>query len=300
MAVAAGVGRLNVDLIYHGLARLPQEGEEVYSDGFYMGLGGGIPGSLVSLCRLGADVRLGSWLGEDYVSQFALACLKQEGITPINLYKGEGKPVNITSAMVTPGDRTFVTYGSMAADADPQAVYDVCKGADFVLMQLGTPQVYQRLKQEGSTLILDPGYDSEMSIEAYKDYLAIADWYLPNRKEAAAITGQAGYEDAAAVLSQFGGKAIVKLDSGGAYFYQNGKGEIIETVPAQRKDSTGAGDAFLAGFVYGLAHNYDAKTAIMCGNIAGANCVSDYGCLSARLDSQTLQQRLQKYYGVSI
>ncbi|MDD3947019.1 MAG: carbohydrate kinase family protein [Clostridia bacterium] len=296
----AGVGRLNVDLIYQGLPRLPEEGEEVYTDGFYMGLGGGIPGSLVSLARLGVSVRLGTWLGNDYVSDFARARLAEEGIVPTNLYRGETIPVNVTSAMITPKDRTFVTFGSVASEADSEDVYHACRGTDFVLMQLGCHDAYRKLKQEGATLLLDPGYDSGMTLEKYADSIALADWYLPNRKEALTITAQTDYREAAVVLSQFTGNALVKLDGGGAYLYQNGKGSIIPTVPAVRKDSTGAGDAFLAGFVYALSRGFCVEVAVMCGNIAGANCVSDYGCLSAKLTEADMAERLAEYYNIKI
>lgn len=297
---AAGVGRLNVDLIYKGLPRLPEEGEELYSDGFYMGLGGGVPGSLVSLSRLGIQVRLGTWLGDDYLSEFARARLTEEGITPANLYNGQGIPVNITSAMLTPADRTFVTYGSMATEASEEEVYGVCKGAGTVLMQLGGAGAYRKLKSEGARLILDPGYDDNMSLVDYDDYLGLADFYLPNRKEALTITGESTYEGAAKILSRYTGRAIVKLDGGGAYIYERGKGTIVPPAPAEHKDSTGAGDAFLAGFVYGLSKGFDLAEAVMCGNISGANCVSDYGCLSAKLYESDMRDRLKRYYGIEV
>jgi len=299
-AFVAGVGRLNMDLIYTSLPRLPELGEELYSDGFYMGLGGGIPGSLVGLKRLGVDVKLGTWLGRDHASAFVSARLQEEGVTPVNLYKGEGIPVNITSAMVTPGERTFVTYGCMVSEAAEHDVYQVCKGAKVALMTLSAVRAYQRLKEEKTLLVLDPGYEDTMNLKDFAPYLEVADWYLPNRKEALTITGETDYEKAAKRLAVYTGRAIVKLDHGGAYLYEKGKGVIIPTVPAERKDSTGAGDAFLAGFVYGMVKGYDAETYIKCGNVAGANCVSGYGCLSAKLDASDMAERLHKYYNIRI
>lgn len=296
----AGVGRLNMDLIYTSLPRLPELGEEIYSDGFYMGLGGGIPGSLVGLKRLGIDVRLGTWLNEDHVSAFVAARLKEEGISPVNINKGEGIPVNITSAMVTPGERTFVTYGCMASEAEEEDIYQVCHGAKVALMTLSAPAAYRKLKQEGTALVLDPGYEESMNLRAFSPYLELADWYLPNHKEALTITGESDYERAAKKLAVFTGRAIVKLDQGGAYLYENGKGTVIPTVPAERRDSTGAGDAFLAGFVYGMVRGFDAATCIKCGNIAGANCVSGYGCLSAILTEADMAERLDRYYNIRI
>lgn len=299
-AFVAGVGRLNMDLIYTDLPRLPELGEELYSDGFYMGLGGGIPGSLVSLKRLGIPVKLGTWLGEDYASAFVAARLEEEGISPVNIYHGKGIPVNITSAMVTPGDRTFVTYGCMASEAGEDDIYSICHGAKVALMTLSAPDAYHKIKQEGTALVLDPGYEEHMNLKTFSPYLEIADWYLPNRKEALTITNESDYEQAAKKLAVYTGRAIVKLDRGGAYLYEKGKGILIPTVPAERRDSTGAGDAFLAGFVYGMIRGFDAATCIRCGNISGANCVSGYGCLSARLTEADMAERLERYYNIRI
>jgi ribokinase len=298
--LVAGVGRLNVDLIYVGFERLPNEGEELYCRDFFMGLGGGIPGSLVTLSRLGIKVKLGTWMGTDYLSEFAAARLKEEGITPVNLYDGRGIPVNVTSAMVTHADRTFITYGEPSTLATEKELYETCKGADFVLMQPNNKDVYKQLKDEGATLIFDPGYEEGMSFEGYKEYLAIADWYLPNRKEVSVIAKTDDPAEAAKVLSQFTGSAIVKLDSGGAYLYENGEGKVIPTLPAARKDSTGAGDAFLAGFVYGLCKGASPDVAIMCGNIAGSNCVTAYGCLTAKITEKDMLERLKSFYGVTL
>ena len=49
MSFIAGTGKTNVDILYAGLKRLPQLGEELYSDGFKLCLGGGVPGTMVNL-----------------------------------------------------------------------------------------------------------------------------------------------------------------------------------------------------------------------------------------------------------
>ncbi len=43
MSFIAGTGKTNVDILYASLKRLPQLGEELYSDGFKLCLGGGVP-----------------------------------------------------------------------------------------------------------------------------------------------------------------------------------------------------------------------------------------------------------------
>ena len=56
-----------------------------------------------------------------------------------------------------------------------------------------------------------------MSLEQYQDYLSLADFYLPNRKEALKITGKSTVEEAAKVLSDFFEDVTIKLDRDGCY-----------------------------------------------------------------------------------
>ena len=111
MSFIAGTGKTNVDILYAGLKRLPQLGEELYSDGFKLCLGGGVPGTMVNLGRLNIPVRTATWLGLDMFSDFASNEYRDNSVEITNLYEGGVLPLNITSAMITPEDRTFVTYG---------------------------------------------------------------------------------------------------------------------------------------------------------------------------------------------
>ena len=53
MSFLASVGVTNVDLMYVGMPRVPQEGEEIFSQDFRVLLGGGTPGTAVNAARLG-------------------------------------------------------------------------------------------------------------------------------------------------------------------------------------------------------------------------------------------------------
>ena len=106
--------------MYVGMPRVPQEGEEIFSQDFRVLLGGGAPGTAVNAARLGIPTRLATYLGSDLFSGFAARSLSRIGVSPYNLAaEGEtGIPVNVTSAMLTPGDRTFATYCKPTAITD--------------------------------------------------------------------------------------------------------------------------------------------------------------------------------------
>ena len=88
MSFIAGTGKTNVDILYASLKRLPQLGEELYSDGFKLCLGGGVPGTMVNLGRLNIPVRTATWLGLDMFSDFASNEYRDNSVEITNLYEG--------------------------------------------------------------------------------------------------------------------------------------------------------------------------------------------------------------------
>lgn len=298
-AFIAGVGATNVDILYSGLERLPHEGEEVYTKDFSLQLGGGVPATLINLGRLNIPVKIATELGDDMFSLFAKSQFEKNGVMPTNLYDGDEIPLNVTSAMITPEDRTFVTYGKGTFEATPETLekaYEMCRGAKIVIMAPGSfLPLYERLKKEGTILVFDCGWDDELSLEKYGKYLELADYYTPNRKEALTITGKDTPEEAAKVLSKYFDKVIVKIDKDGCLGYENGEFFTVEPLKdVIRVDSTGAGDAFLAGFIYGIYHERSFSECIRLGNITGGRCVEKVGCLSGYAEESELIAELNK------
>lgn len=296
--IIAGSGKVNVDLIYGGLTRLPDEGEEIYSDSFGVYLGGGTPATLINLSGLNIPVALATYLGKDIFSSFAKRELKKYGIKTYNLYRGKGAPLNVTSALLTPKDRTFVSYGEeveYGGDIE-EKLYAALKGAKYVIMERGYTGLYRRLKKDGAILVFDTGWYDDMSLTTYREYLELADYFLPNRKEALKVTGKDTVEEAAKVLASFFPEVIIKLDAEGAMYYKDGSGVLINSVKEfLHKDSTGAGDAFFAGFLYGIYHGYPTADAVLFGNITGGKCVTEKGCLTARLNEKELLEFYDRY-----
>lgn len=293
MAFIAGAGATNVDLLYQGFDRLAGVGEELYCKDFSLQLGGGLPATLINLGRLGISTKIATELGNDIFSNFAKEKFTQNGVNPTNLYSGNDIPLNITSAIILPKDRTFYTYGKGNIEPDEKALetfYQIAKGSKICMMQLGGfLPVYKKLKEEGTILVLDTGWDDEMSIEKYHDYLELADYYTPNRKEAMKITDTDTPENAAKALKQYFDKVVVKVDADGCIGIDGNEKFFVPSIEEFiNVDSTGAGDAFLAGFMYGLFYDYSLKDCIKFGNVTGGKAVTEVGALSGYVTEQEL------------
>lgn len=297
----AGAGATNVDLLYQGMERIPDVGEELYCRDFSLQLGGGVPATLINLGRLGIEARIATELGTDLFSVFAKEKFAENGVAPTNLYHGDQIPLNITSAIILPQDRTFFTYGKGSISPDAQGLetfYKMATGSKITLMQPGGfLSVYKKLKEEGTILVLDTGWDDELSFEKYSAYLELADYYTPNRKEALKITDEKTPLAAAEKLTAYFDKVIVKVDKDGCIGIENGRQFFVPSVKDfKNTDSTGAGDAFLAGFIYGLFYNKPLQTCIEFGNITGGKAVTAVGALSAYVMEEELLALQKKHY----
>lgn len=301
MSFIAGAGATNVDLLYEDMPKIPDVGEEIYTDKFSCQLGGGLPATLINIGRLGIESKIATELGGDMFSAFAAEQYKKNNVEPMNIYKGSSIPLNITSAIILKDDRSFITYGKGSIEPDDEAkesFYNMAHGAKICLMQPGGfIEVYKKLKSEGTLMVLDMGWDENMSVEKYSDLLDTADIYTPNKKEALRITGAANENDAADALKKYFDRVIVKVDKDGCIGIDNGERFFVKSVEKfKNKDSTGAGDAFLAGLCYGLFYDYPLEDCIEFGNITGGKAVTAVGALSAYVTEKELLKLKEENY----
>lgn len=288
-----GIGRINIDMIYSGLERLPALGEELYSKNFEIHLGGGIPGEAVILSKLGVPAKAVTWLGNGIFSKIAEREFEIGAPEIINLYRGTGEPCVLSTAMLCPGERTFVSYQSEVemTESDIERIRTEIRGAKIVLLTSQYPDLYKSIDLSHAIRIFDTGWEEELSLEnpKYRMLLEMSDYYLPNRKEALKITGASSVDEAAEKLSGYLKNVIIKLDGDGCLIRDESGTKIIPPMTGIKAiDSTGAGDAFLCGFTYGIYHGYGLADCVRFGNITGGTCVQAVGCVSKTLTEQEL------------
>ena len=250
MPFIAGAGATNVDLLYADMPKIPDIGEEVYTNKFSLQLGGGLPATLINAGRLGIEAKIATELGNDIFSEFAKKKFEENNVAPTNLYSGA------KICLMAPG---------------------------------GFLDVYRKLKAEGTIMVLDMGWDDELTFEKYGELFEIADYYTPNQKEALTVTGCDNAKDAAYALKKYFDKVVVKVDKDGCIGIDGDDYFFCPSLEQFKNvDSTGAGDAFLAGFIYGLFYDYPLKDCIEFGNITGGKAVTAVGALSAYVNEKEL------------
>jgi sugar/nucleoside kinase (ribokinase family) len=104
-----------------------------------------------------------------------------------------------------------------------------------------------------------------------------------NEEEARSFTGE---EPAAAarIISEDCDIAVVKTGEEGSIIQAGANTRIIPAIKAELRDTTGAGDLYAAGFLYGLTRGYDLAKCGEIGSILGGKVIEVYG---ARLDDRS-------------
>lgn len=179
-----------------------------------------------------------------------------------------------------------------------QALLEQFRGAKILRMGLELMDVYKQLKREnpGVILVLDESWRDDLSLSRYGDYLALADYYTPNHQEAQKITGQPTPEKALETLAPYLRAPLVKVGDRGCLVMEEGQITQVPTLPLEGPvvDTTGAGDAFIAGLMYGLYHDAPLTRCVALGNIMGGVCVQHVGCLTGRITAGELEAKAQR------
>jgi sugar/nucleoside kinase (ribokinase family) len=109
--------------------------------------------------------------------------------------------------------------------------------------------------------------------------LCLLDWFMPSYDEAVMLSGKNKPEEISMVFSEKGVKnVVIKLGEKGCYVKPfDGSGFYSPAYKAQTIDTSGAGDAFCAGFITGMIKGWGAPDCARFANAAGAGCVSAIG-----------------------
>lgn len=143
-------------------------------------------------------------------------------------------------------------------------------------------EITDYFKKKHAIIIADTSANTKFLLKKLDSrVLSNIDYFMINEREILDLTDERNIEDAAQILCKRGGKnVIVKMGERGAYCCGNDMNFYKEAVKTNIVDTTGAGDAFVAGFTYALLNSMDIETCVEIANIEGASCVEKIGSTS--------------------
>jgi sugar/nucleoside kinase (ribokinase family) len=242
---------------------------------YSLSLGGSADNTIRAMARLGADVGFIGKVGRDTTGDFFEQALSNLGIHPV-IFRGENRSGKCVSLISPDGERTMLTHLGAALELHADEIseqvfsgYD-CLYIEGYLVQDHTliSSVAQKAKQCGLTVAIDlasfnvVAENLDFLRELVKNYVDIV---FANEDEAKTFTGESEPINALQYISEMCSLAVVKIGMKGALIKQ---GEQVVHVgimaAAKRVDTTGAGDFYAAGFLYGLTQGLDLR---QCGTI---------------------------------
>lgn len=248
--------------------------------------GGSASNTIVGMSRLGVKTGFLGRIGKDFFGKYYKADLDKHQVrshlTEVNEASG------VASTFISKdGERTFGTYlGAAALLNAGELKKEDFEEYDYFYIEGYLVQSYDLIrkaivlaKEAGSKVILDMA--SYNVVEANLDFLKeiipqYVDIIFANEEEAKSLL-RMNPENAVSELAKQTEIAVVKTGAKGSWI-QRGNEKVF--VPAQKVnciDTTGAGDLYASGFLYGLINNRPLEVCGQIGTLLAADVIQEIG-----------------------
>ena len=282
-----GFGALNVDKLFK-VNRIVGAEEESFIENQHETCGGSAANTMVGLARLGCKVGFIGKVGPDKEGETQLSGFKKEGVDTNGVTRAQyGKSGSVMGFVDKKGARAlYINSGVNDTITLDEVNTDYVSQARFLHL---TSFVGEKSFQTQKNLLanlpqtvkvsFDPGaLYARKGLGQLEPIVKKAYVVMPNRGELELMTGYTEYVKGADALIAKGVKMVaVKLGSEGSYVTNGRERFHIDAFNVKVVDTTGAGDAFCAGFLYGLVNNRGLKECGRLGNFVASRCVTEMG-----------------------
>ncbi len=265
--------------------------------------GGSAANTIHGLSSLGLKCGFIGKVGSDKMGSFFKEDLTLNNIEPFLIQSDT--PSGVATALVsTDTERTFATFLGAACELEAKNIdssifdnYSIFHIEGYLVQNHQLIETALKIaKQKNLKVALDMA--SYNVVEANKEFLKdilekYVDIVFANEEEAYSFTGlepnQAIYEFGK--LCQI---AVVKVGSKGSLILQNNELTIIEGKKANSIDTTGAGDIYASGFLYGFANNYSIEKCGKIGTILATKVVEIIGPKLSKEQWEEVSEEIKK------
>jgi ribokinase len=281
-------GALNIDKLYK-VNRIAKADEECEILDYVESSGGSAANTAVALSRLGVKTGYIGKVAQGLNGQFLLNALNIDG-------------VNTQGIKISPMGRTgmgigFVDkVGARALYLDPGVndhldfnEIDLKYLSDIKFLHLSSflgKKSFEAQKKVVETIsdikvTLDPGIIyAQKGIKKLRPLLKRCYIVFPNENEIKLMTGRDYKEGSKILLSEGVNIVAVKLGDKGCYITNGRESHLISSYDVKVVDTTGAGDAFCAGFIFGFLKGISLRECGLIGNFVASKCLSKMGSRS--------------------
>lgn len=248
--------------------------------------GGSAANTINSIATLGTDSSYIGKIGNDEFGAFFKNDMIKNGVSP-QLLTSNNSTGKATAFISPDGERTFATHLGAAVELHANDLtLDQFKGYSVVHIE-GYLVFNQELILKALMLAKEAGCKVSIDmasfnvVEANLDFLKenvakYVDIVFVNEEEAKSFTGKEPRE-ALDVIAEICEIAVVKVGKDGSYIKSGNEVVQVPVIAANVVDTTGAGDNYAAGFIYGLVNNYSLETCGRIGSLLGGKVIEVIG-----------------------
>ena len=299
------LGVLVVDALSGPIPHYPVPGHttQVNTETIRFMPGGGAANTASALRMMGIPVSIFSKVGDDPTGMFLLRELEARGVDTRGICVSNDDATPFTFVAMHPdGERTFIhTPGAnrtfSTRDIDRTALFDtdyLFYSDLWVMPRLdGKPgaELLQEARARGVVTLLDECWGLGPRRESFEVMVPHADYLLPSYHDLLEIYPKNKPEEIVDILHDLGAtKIILKMGKAGCLLSFDRRIETLASVATRVVDTTGAGDAFVAGFIAGLVHGCEDRESAVIGSRAAAACIQHVGGAVGIPSFQSLRQ----------
>lgn len=298
------LGQFTADVVVTPVERLPDKGKALFVDRISLQNGGCACNTAVALGRLGIGTAVIGKVGDDAFGHFLIQMMKEMGLDTSAMVQDPSVNTSTTAVLVSPdGERSFLhDRGGNARMTEENVDYEVVRkakilhvAAAFLVAGLDGPpmaRVLRRAREMGVRTCLDTAWDPDGGwMEVLEPCLSHVDMFIPSLEEARMLSREQEPREIASRFLRCGIETVViKLGTEGCYARtQDGEFSVPVFKVASVKDTLGAGDSFVAGFLAGMVNDWDVERSCRLANAVGACSVGASGTSAVRSLAETIE-----------
>jgi len=279
-----GFGALNVDKLFR-VNRIAREGEEGFILSMSESPGGSAANTIVGLARLGVRTGFIGKVSNDHEGQLLLNDFRRESVDTDGIVIADKGNSGIVSAFVDKcGERALYVHPSVNDTLKLDEI-NIAYAAQTDYLHLTSMderpfQTQKKLIEElhSVKVSLDPGeIYARRGLVKLRPIIKLCFVLMPSESEVKLMTGKGWREGAKQLLNEGTRIVAVKRAEKGCYVTDGRESHAVPPRKTKVVDTTGAGDAWNAGFLYGLVKKKDLYECARLGNFAASKCIAEVG-----------------------
>ncbi|MBI3921380.1 MAG: sugar kinase [Armatimonadetes bacterium] len=285
-------GLLVADVMAKPIDKIPAWGRLGTFDLIEHHVGGCAANTAADLAILGAKSAVCGCVGADPAGDFVRSRLSDLGVEVSGVVDKPASSTSYTFVMLSSaGRRRYLHHiGANARFTDTDVSDELLRrskilhiGGAFLMPGMDgapTANLLKRAKSLGLTTCMDTAFNPKAEVSALlQPCLPYLDIFLPSLEEAEAISG---LREPAEILELWDVHEMkvtgIKAGTRGCFLRTNGETQHFPILQVEVADTSGAGDAFIAGFLYGWLKGWEIPRIARFANATAAFCVQAIGC----------------------